>query len=378
MTSQEFIFSNKPAHRFTRHLLFWIFFALHFTIQNLMIGGPGEAKTSRTFFESLYNLLYFFPVYLLSTYLFTGGLLPFFLFNKKYFMFTISSFLLLFLTVAGCYWAGIFYIHNAWKIAYPNITFILNKYHTVVNGIFIPAMIWGIAGGFKSSRKWYEKQKENEQLARQKIATEIKLLKIQIHPRFLFHTLSSVQEHIHNVSKDAPAMVLQLSDLLSYSLYESDLDQVLLEKEIEIVQSYIHLQKAASKKSLVISIRVLGNAQNKTVAPLMLFAFTENCFECFFDQATTFTTSLFELEIKGHVVSVFFIASLNNMDWDLLLIDDKVKRMEQQLKNLYPLQNKIKIDKKTDGFIIEWQMPIFHVNAKDKNNNIFNEEKIAI
>ncbi len=343
-----------------------------------MIGGPGEAKTSRTFFESLYNLLYFFPVYLLSTYLFTGLVLPFFLFNKKYFLFTVSSCLLLFLTVAGCYWAGIFYIHNAWKIPYPNITFILNKYHTVVNGIFIPVMIWGIAGGFKSSRKWYEKQKENEQLARQKIATEIKLLKIQIHPRFLFHTLNSVQEHIHNVSNDAPAMLLQLSDLLSYSLYESDREQVLLEKEIEIVQSYIDLQKAASKKGLVVSMRVFGDAQNITIAPLMLFAFIEHCFESFFNQAAPFTNSFFELEIKGQEAAVLFKTGFDNMGWDLLFIDDKVKRIEQQLKNLYPLQNKIKMSKQPNGFIVEWQMPILSINANEKNDTIFNEEEMVI
>ena len=57
MNTHEFIFSGQLKYRIGRHLVFWTLFSLHFIIQNLMIGGPGEAKTSRTFLESASHFL---------------------------------------------------------------------------------------------------------------------------------------------------------------------------------------------------------------------------------------------------------------------------------------------------------------------------------
>ena len=68
MTRNEFIFSNALKHKLSRHLAFWLIFSLHFIIQNLLIGGPGEGKTYRSFFDSSVHLLYFLPFYILSTY----------------------------------------------------------------------------------------------------------------------------------------------------------------------------------------------------------------------------------------------------------------------------------------------------------------------
>ena len=186
MTFNNFIFSNQPKIRLGRHLAFWLIFSLHFVIQNLMIGGPGEAKTSRTFVESFFHFLYFLPVYLLSTYLFIEVLLPKFLFRQRNTAFAVSFLILFSISFMAIYYAGVFYLHNATGKPYSEINFKANKYHAIVDGLFVLFMLFAIAAGIKFSKKWFLQQRENERLSKQKLATELQLLKTSIHPRFLF------------------------------------------------------------------------------------------------------------------------------------------------------------------------------------------------
>src|SRR5438477_12604841 len=108
MTNYNFIFSNKPRHRFSRHLAFWIIFSLHFVIQNLMIGGPGEAQKWRGFAESFYNTLFFFPIFIAATYFFIEIILPHYLYKRKYFIFFLSSSMLIAAIFICSYYSGIF------------------------------------------------------------------------------------------------------------------------------------------------------------------------------------------------------------------------------------------------------------------------------
>src|SRR5215217_6025574 len=185
MNRQAFIFSNQRKHRIARHLAFWLVFSLHFVIQNLLIGGPGEAKTSRTFLDSCIHLLYFLPTYLLTTYFFIEVLLTKYLFTRRYTGFIVSFLLLFFISFTAIYYSGVFYLHNTFHIPFGQVTFHANKYHAIVNGLFVPFMFFGIAAGIKFSKKWYVQQRENEKLIKQKLDTELQLLKTSIHPGFL-------------------------------------------------------------------------------------------------------------------------------------------------------------------------------------------------
>jgi sensor histidine kinase YesM len=374
MTSQEFIFSNKPVHRFTRHIVFWLAFALHFIIQNLMIGGPGEAKTSRTFFESFVHLLYFLPVFLLSTYFFLQVILPATLFKKKYLLFSFATPLLLSFSIAGCYWMGKLYIHNTYAISFDKISFLQNKYHVLVNGVFVTLMIWGIAGGFKLAKKWYLKQRENEELARQKIATEIKLLKIQIHPRFLFHSLHSVQQQVEALSKEAPGMILQLADMLSYLLYETDEELVLLEKEIEITRSYISLQLDGSKNKVDFKLRILGKTQGTFITPLILFAFTESFYELFLEQPAVVNSCLLEVEIKDDT-AIFIIYATVNSNTN---VQEKLTAFQAQIQSLYPHQHKMDIKNIDGGFMLLWEIPISTKNIVEESKPVLHEKGLVV
>src|SRR6186997_2408551 len=210
MNTHEIIFSDQLKYRIGRHVVFGILFSLHFIIQNLMIGGPGEAKTSRTFLESASHFLYFLPLYLLSAYLFIEVLLPKFLFKQRYTAFSFSFLILFAISFIAIYYAGMFYLHNATGKPFSQIDFKANKYHAIVDGLFVPFMLFGITAGIKFSKKWFLQQRENEKLSRQKLTTELQLLKTSLHPRFLFHSLNTVQRYINYSPAQSSALILEL------------------------------------------------------------------------------------------------------------------------------------------------------------------------
>jgi hypothetical protein len=112
MTRNEFIFSNALKHKLSRHLAFWLIFSLHFIIQNLLIGGPGEGKTYRSFFDSSVHLLYFLPFYILSTYFLIYFLLPKFFYPHKWIGFIVSFLSFYLLHFIFIYYAGVLYMHH--------------------------------------------------------------------------------------------------------------------------------------------------------------------------------------------------------------------------------------------------------------------------
>ena len=335
MTSYDFIFSNKPHHRFYRHISFWVAFSLHFFIQNLIIGKANEALNPRTPLEALINISYFLPIYFISVYIFIELVIPAFLFKRKYTFFFISAVALLLFNFAACYFAGVLYEHTEWKLPYNQITFASNKYHAIVNGGFVSIMILGIAGGIKISKKWFQKQRENEALAQQKMNSELQLLKIQINPRFLFHSLHTLKQHILVDSPRAPQLILQVSDLLSYILYESDQDYVLLDKELGIVTDYLALEENSAAENLQIETCITGEVAGKYIAPLILLSIVETSFEYFIEKQEEFSLKLF---IKAEDDQLDFSIAYNIINYtshEVYDLNEKLTGIRKQLQNLY-------------------------------------------
>jgi sensor histidine kinase YesM len=340
----NFIFSNNPLNRLYRHVSFWLAFSLHFFIQNLIIGKANEALNPRTPLESLINISYFLPVYLLSTYIFIEVLIPVFLFKTRYTVFFIAAAALLLFNFISCYLAGVLYEHVEWKMPYEQITFATNKYHAIVNGGFVSVMILGIAGGIKVSKKWLQKQRENEALAQQKISSELQLLKIQINPRFLFHSLHTVKQHILCDSAHAPQLILQVSDLLSYILYESDHDYVLLEKELAIIKDYLALEENSLGENLRIETTISGDVAGKYIPPLILMTIVEISFEYFMEKQEEFSVKIF---VEAQDDQLDFSIAYNIINYnshELYDLNEKMTGIRKQLQNLYPGHHDFRVE----------------------------------
>lgn len=121
---------------------------------------------------------------------------------------------------------------------------------------------------------------QNIVLERDNLALELNFLKSQINPHFLFNTLNSIYTRTVDVDEQAAELVLKLSDLMRYSLYESNVEAIALANELEYIQNYLDLEQARhSKQQADITFSVEGDVDRYQIAPLLLVSFIENAFK---------------------------------------------------------------------------------------------------
>jgi two-component system, LytTR family, sensor kinase len=138
----------------------------------------------------------------------------------------------------------------------------------VVFGFFFRLVIQGIQAG-----------QRNRQLEKEKIATQLELLKSQINPHFLFNTLNNIDILIMEDPGRASQFLNKLSDILRFSLYDTRQETVPVEAEIENIQKYIDLQKIRTQNPSFAKLTVEGDAAGLSIAPMTFLPFIENAFK---------------------------------------------------------------------------------------------------
>lgn len=127
--------------------------------------------------------------------------------------------------------------------------------------------------------QFQETQKQNQQLLLENKKAEFQMLKSQLSPHFLFNTLNSFYSQLLGKNDEIASDVLVLSDLLRYVITEADKDEVLLSKEIQFIQNYIHLQKKRFEDQLYLDFTIEGNYGTQKILSSVLIHFTENVFK---------------------------------------------------------------------------------------------------
>jgi sensor histidine kinase YesM len=132
---------------------------------------------------------------------------------------------------------------------------------------------------FKLVWDYQQKQKQINELEKEKIESELKFLKSQINPHVLFNNLNNIYSYALEKSEKVPEMLLKLSEIMRYMLNEADNQFVQLDKEIRYLEDFIELQKLRLEGRGSVSMNVSGNPENYKIAPMLLVAFVENSFK---------------------------------------------------------------------------------------------------
>ena len=139
--------------------------------------------------------------------------------------------------------------------------------------------ICAFAATFKLIRQAFLQKQEAETAVTDKNVTEQELLKSQIHPRFLFNTLNSLNSHTRQNIDNAPQIVLTLSDLLRFMIYDSQAELIPLTQEIQVIKNYVELEKLRYGDDMEISLNFSGDMEGKLIQPLLLLPLLENSFK---------------------------------------------------------------------------------------------------
>ena len=196
----------------------------------------------------------------------------------KYFLLFITMLFVSILLAAFSYELSIFFdIRLAWDLPVQRADIVRQLDFTFNNGIVYQLTVSSFAVGIKMAKNFYLQQKHNEQLNKQKIEAEVQLVKNQVHPRFLFHSLNSIYNDMLNGATQSSDMLLKLSDLLSYILYESDTIMP-LEKEILLLKNYVDLEQSGWGKNLITDVKDETIGHSKFIEPLLLLPLAEHVF----------------------------------------------------------------------------------------------------
>jgi hypothetical protein len=285
MPLHKFIFTNQPGKRLQRHLLFWTAWWLYFSFCDYLYQLPLHITGLQPHFVNvgshlLLKTLMLTFVYIIACYMIMYASLPMIVKNKwlkaALLLLPVSGFL--YFTVYFLYWDVFTYIDSV--LGSPGQKNRGTRFWPAVYlGLIAPLKIIASAIAIKYVKNWWLKQKESERLDREKVNAELQLLKAQVHPDFLFKTLSNIQTHALSSSPRTSSMLLKLSDLLSYMLYECDRSVVPLEKEIEMMKEYMQLEKIRHNDEPEIEVNIKGDLTGKNIAPFLLLPFIENSFK---------------------------------------------------------------------------------------------------
>lgn len=257
------------------HLFFWLivcfFFYSFFSI--------GSANI---------NFLLYFSITLSAiaisgSYVIGYKLIPEFLILEKYWKFSLYvSYLIIFIlfSVLVTVLFGFMFFFNLEYKQMPDLT---KNTYVIFVCVILTIVLFTSFKILKHNHKSTEDKKdiENKFLATQLQLKEqeLKFLKMQIHPHFLFNTLNTLYGFALKKADDAPEMILKLSNLLDYILYQVDKPLVFLEDEINHIENYISLEKMRFQESLSINFIIETDLKNIQIAPMLLLPFVENAFK---------------------------------------------------------------------------------------------------
>ena len=131
----------------------------------------------------------------------------------------------------------------------------------------------------KLGKEWLKEQARNQELEREKLETELKFLRAQVNPHFLFNTINTIFFLIQSDSQKASGALSAFSDILRYQLYECNERTVSLKREVHYLDNFVALEKLRKGNGLAVSIDVSENLYGAQIAPFILMPFIENAFK---------------------------------------------------------------------------------------------------
>jgi len=161
--------------------------------------------------------------------------------------------------------------------------------------LYPPAMVALFA---RAVKQWYDTQHKMKEAEKEQLLSELKYLQSQIHPHFFFNTLNNLYGLSRAKSDLAPEIILKLSNLMRYMLYETNVAFVPVQKECSHLYDYIDLEKIRYKDGFDIFFKVRGDIQQALMPPLLLLPFIENAFKHGFSESVQHAWISIDIEVK--------------------------------------------------------------------------------
>jgi len=334
--TNDFIFS--PKYGVLRHVSFWLLWLLGWTCFLTLLWS--------TFTDNFIRIALWIPVFAIFGYPVTTIAIPKLLLRGKYLIFLGS---LIFWLAVGWFLSVYFLRHVSARVLDR-----LGMAHGDGYAWQCFLCVVTTTACFSSlslGKQWLLKERDFLQAQQEKITAELQLLKAQVHPHFLFNTLNNIYSFSLDRSPKTPELILKLSSLLSYMLYDCKAEEVRLEKEVEVMKNYIDLEKERYGNKIEISWTVDGDIRDVFVSPLLMLPFLENAFKHGASEQIEKPWMGIDISVENNILK-FKIANSKNEHKSNGSNGIGIDNVKRRLGFLYPGKHELKINDEGDFFAV--------------------------
>lgn len=270
ITMPVFNISNLRQRIFLIHALFWCVYFSFFFYQISFNPRGWDRSTTDLLVDASFHVAAMMAIAYLNYFVF----FPRFLHHKK-----VGRYFLEFSAPFAILITGVIYIKRYLADGYTEkLKFMYTDrfcVYMVVNTLFIVLFV----AMLKFVENWLELDTQKKELEKEKLSAELRFLKAQVNPHFLFNTLNNLYYLAFTQSPNTTEVIAKLSQMMRYMIYDSNHPKVPLRKEVEYMENYISLEKLRLNNQIPIRFDVTGNPDTIQILPLLLITFLENAFK---------------------------------------------------------------------------------------------------
>ncbi|MEX0965680.1 MAG: histidine kinase [Bacteroidia bacterium] len=213
-----------------------------------------------------------------------------------------------------------------------------------------------LTSGLKLGKQWWLQRKRLKNIELEKAKAEVKFLRAQLNPHFLFNTLNNLYALALQQSAKTPDMILKLAGLMEYIMYSSQQESVSLEKEISFLENYIALEKLRLPVDSKIRFNIQGKINGQGIAPLLFLPFVENGFKHGFtgNRAGNYLKIDIRVQAKNLEFSMENKLRTNLKNGSGIGLENSTNR----LKLMYPEKHHLNINQEKETYRVELKLEL--------------------
>ena len=335
---------NTNAKMLSGHILFWVVIMLTYAVS--------EWGYRNSFMEAMVFEFLYLPVRLVAVYINWFVLIPRLLYKNRLIKYGSVLAVMLFLLAVGqryfiLYW-GYPTFFPQWVTAPPKPL----VFFKIIQVLVIIASPVAFSTGIKLFLDWYDQKNKTKQLAIEKQEAELKYLKAQINPHFLFNVLNNIYGLALEKSEKVPSLIAKLSDLLSYSLYESSMEKTSLGEEVRLTKDFIALEKERYEDRIKTQWNIHKNVnRDYSISPLLLMPLVENAFKHGVKESIDLTKIFITLKMEEEQLVFKVVNTISPNSFSDNTDGIGLSNLKKRLKLLYPDSHSLKTYKKNNEYI---------------------------
>ncbi len=330
------------------HLIGW---GILFGLPLLVSPRDGNPMTWNRYLGYIFVPTAFMIIFYVNYFLLIDRLL----FRRKWLAFIGINLLLI--GVVSCMlhlWQGFYFAHLAQTIPPPHSPRPDTMMFFILRDATMMMLTGALSVAIKTTSGWYRSQQEKMEMAKERTEAELRNLKSQLNPHFLFNTLNNIYALIATDRDRAQWAVHSLSRLLRYVLYDNNENEVPLEHEIAFIRSYIELMRLRLSNNVTVEVSLPEDCRGVQIAPLLFITLIENAFKHGVStEAPSFVRIRINLREDNIIVCTIENSYFPKSDNDRSGSGIGLQNLQRRLNLLYPQAHSLRQQQMGNSFLTQ-------------------------